>query len=114
MDKGNYGLVLVVYNTSVPDPESGLGWRISPERKTGGWDCSYWQDPIANNTTKARLTGDTDKRIRLYQELAIKASEEVVYVPLFQFSPHFVMKNTVEGFYYDRPHGPYFWNVRKR
>jgi peptide/nickel transport system substrate-binding protein len=113
-NKGNYGMALMVYKSSSPDPESGVGWRICPDRDTGGWDATHWEDPIARNTTKGRETGDIEERIRLYQELAIKASEEAIYVPLFAFSPYFALKKNIKDFYFQTGYGPIFWEVTKQ
>ena len=112
--KGNYGLALIVYKSSYADPESGVGWRICPDRNTGGWDPTHWEDPIAHNTTKGRETADTEERARLYQELAIKAADEAIYVPLYQFGLYFPMKKGIGDFRFDTDYGPAFWDVTKK
>ena len=93
--------------------QAHVGWRISPDRRAWGWDLTHWEDPIAHNTTKGRETGDQEERARLYQELAIKASEEAIYLPLYQFSPYFAMADNINNFYYHTMYGPDFWDVTK-
>jgi peptide/nickel transport system substrate-binding protein len=112
-DKGNYGMVLVAYKNTIFDPEGGVGWRIAPDRETGGWDPTHWDAPVAHNTTKGRETADPQERARLYLELAIAAAEEAIYVPLYQYSPAIAMRANVSGLYFHPTYGPEFWLVTK-
>jgi peptide/nickel transport system substrate-binding protein len=112
-DKGDYGLGLCAYKSTLFDPEGGVGWRIAPDRVTEGWDPTHWEAPVAHNTTAARLTGDPQERARLYLELAIAGAQEAIYVPMYQFVEGIAMRDNVQGFYFHPLYGPEFWNVTK-
>lgn len=108
---GDYGMALMSYKNTLFDTEGGVGWRIAIDRDAGGWDGTYWDAPVAYNTKIARETSDSVERARLYLELAVEASEQAIYTPLYQFMPTVAMRAGVTGYYFHPTYGPEFWRV---
>jgi len=114
MDKGNYGMSMMTWTTTLPDPEDIAGWLYDSNRSSGGWNGSFWFDKdVLRMISEAREIADMGKRKKLYQTIDRKAVEGAVYTNLYQLSQQYAAGENVNSVYYHPLTKIHFWEIDK-
>ncbi len=116
MEKGNYGLSLMRWHVSQPDPDDPAGWLYDSSRgEAVGWNGTHWDDKdVQTKLAKARETADMKERVKLYQEVDQKAVDQAIYTYLYQMATPYAMRDNIKNFWYDTFLFVYFWDTEKQ
>jgi peptide/nickel transport system substrate-binding protein len=102
MKEGGYGMALMTWSATIPDPEDVVGWLLNSPRDSGGWNGSYWFDQRAVDLiTKAPTIANQAEREKMYIEVEKRAADQAVYVYLYQVQEPFAMRDNVRNLHYD-------------
>jgi len=115
MERGNYGMSLMCWTTTSPDPDAIVGWLYDSELKAGaGWVGSYWFDRDAlDKIHRTRDIADSEERKVLYQAVDQKAVDQAIYVYLYQLTEQFAMRDNIKNFHFDTFMKYYLWATEK-
>ncbi len=116
MAEGAYGLSLFVWNAGIPDADDFPGWLYDQGRlpTNESWVGSFWDNQtVMESMRKAREITDPVARAELYNNANQLAMEQAIYIPLFQGSKTFAVRDNIDGLQFTVFRRLNIWDITK-